>query len=34
MRDMVETLKADADLFRDGAEQNADLTMLAFRVSG
>ena len=34
MRDMVETLKADADLFRDGAEQNDDLTMLAFRVSG
>ena len=33
MRDMVEALKADADLFRDGAEQNDDLTMLAFRVN-
>ncbi|MBP5799204.1 MAG: serine/threonine-protein phosphatase, partial [Prevotella sp.] len=33
MRDMVEALKADADEFRDGAEQNDDLTMLAFRVS-
>jgi serine phosphatase RsbU (regulator of sigma subunit) len=29
MRDMVETLKADIDQFRDGAEQNDDLTMLA-----
>ena len=34
MRDIIEALKADADLFRDGAEQNDDLTMLAFRVSG
>ena len=33
MRDMVETLKADADKFRDGAEQNDDLTMLAFQVT-
>ena len=32
MRDMVEALKADVDRFRDGAEQNDDLTMLAFRV--
>ena len=31
--DMIEVLKADVDLFRDGAEQNDDLTMLAFRVS-
>ena len=31
MRDMVEVLKADVDQFRDGAEQNDDLTMLAFR---
>ncbi len=33
MRSMIETLKADADQFRDGAEQNDDLTMLAFRVT-
>ena len=33
MRDMVEALKADTDQFRDGAEQNDDLTMLAFRVT-
>ena len=33
MRDMVEALKADTDHFRDGAEQNDDLTMLAFRVA-
>ena len=33
MRDMVEALKADADRFRDGAEQNDDLTILGFRVS-
>jgi serine phosphatase RsbU (regulator of sigma subunit) len=33
MRDMVETLKADADQFRDGAEQNDDLTMLAVRTT-
>ena len=33
MRDMVEALKADADEFRDGAEQNDDLTMLAFRIT-
>ena len=32
-RDMIEALKADTDLFRDGAEQNDDLTMLAFRSS-
>ena len=32
-RDMIETLKADADQFRNGAEQNDDLTMLAFRVT-
>ncbi len=32
-RDMIEALKADTDLFRDGAEQNDDLTMLAFRVT-
>ena len=31
MRDMVETLKADTDLFRDGAEPNDDLTLFAFR---
>jgi hypothetical protein len=30
---MIEALKADTDLFRDGAEQNDDLTMLAFRVT-
>ncbi len=29
-RDMIEALKADTDQFRDGAEQNDDLTMLAF----
>ncbi len=29
--DIIETLKADTDRFRDGAEQNDDLTMLAFR---
>ena len=33
MRDMIEALKADTDQFRDGAEQNDDLTMLAFRIS-
>ena len=33
MRDMVEALKADADEFRDGAEQNDDLTMLAVRAT-
>ena len=33
MHDMIEALKADTDLFRDGAEQNDDLTMLAFHVS-
>ena len=32
MREMVEALKADADQFRDGAEQNDDLTMLALSV--
>ena len=31
-RDIVEALKADADRFRDGADQSDDLTMLAFRV--
>ena len=31
-RDIVEALKADTDRFRDGAEPNDDLTMLAFRV--
>ena len=31
--DIIEALKADADRFRDGAEQNDDLTMLAFRVT-
>ena len=31
--DIVEALKADTDQFRDGAEQNDDLTMLAFRVT-
>jgi len=31
MHDIVEALKADTDQFRDGAEQNDDLTMLAFR---
>jgi hypothetical protein len=29
--DIIETLKADTDRFRDGAGQNDDLTMLAFR---
>lgn len=29
--DIVEALKADTNLFRDGAEQNDDLTILAFR---
>ena len=33
MRDIVEALKADTDHFRDGAEQNDDLTLLGFRVS-
>ena len=33
MRDIIETLKADTDQFRDGAEQNDDLTMLAFRIT-
>ena len=32
-RDIIEALKADTDQFRDGAEQNDDLTMLAFRVT-
>ena len=32
-RDTVEALKADTDQFRDGAEQNDDLTLLAFRVT-
>ena len=32
-RDIIEALKADTDRFRDGAEQNDDLTMLAFRVT-
>ena len=32
-RDIIEALKADTTLFRDGAEQNDDLTMLALRVS-
>jgi serine phosphatase RsbU (regulator of sigma subunit) len=32
-RDMVEALKADTDCFRDGAEQNDDLTILAFRMT-
>lgn len=32
-RDIIEALKADTALFRDGAEQNDDLTMLALRVS-
>ena len=30
-RDIIEALKADADQFRDGAEQSDDLTLLAFR---
>ena len=33
MRDIIEALKADIDQFRDGAEQNDDLTMLAFRIT-
>ena len=33
MRDMIEALKVDVDQFRDGAEQNDDLTMLALRVA-
>ena len=33
MRDIIETLKTDTDQFRDGAEQNDDLTMLAFRIT-
>ena len=32
-RDIIEALKADVDQFRDGAEQNDDLTILAFRVT-
>lgn len=32
-RDIIEALKTDTTLFRDGAEQNDDLTMLALRVS-
>ena len=28
---IIEALKADTDQFRDGAEQNDDLTLLAFR---
>jgi hypothetical protein len=32
-RDMVEALKTDTDRFRDGAEPNDDLTMLAVHVS-
>ena len=32
-RDIIEALKADTDQFRDGAEQNDDLTMLAFRIT-
>ena len=32
-RDTIEALKADTDQFRDGAEQNDDLTMLAVRVT-
>ena len=32
-RDIIEALKVDANQFRDGAEQNDDLTMLAFRVT-
>ena len=33
MRDIIEALKADTDQFRDGAEQNDDLTILAFRIT-
>ena len=32
-RDIVEALKADTDKFRDGAEQNDDLTLLALQVT-
>jgi serine phosphatase RsbU (regulator of sigma subunit) len=32
-RDIVETIKADTDLFRDGAEQSDDITLLSFRVT-
>ena len=32
-RDIVEALKDDTDRFRDGAEQNDDLTLMAFRVT-
>ena len=32
-RDIVEALKTDTDRFRDGAEQNDDLTMLTFHVT-
>ena len=32
-RDIIETLKADIDQFRDGAEQNDDLTLLALRMT-
>ena len=31
-RDIIEALKVDTDQFRDGAEQNDDLTMLAIRI--
>jgi serine phosphatase RsbU (regulator of sigma subunit) len=30
-QEIVKALKADTNLFRDGAEQNDDLTILAFR---
>ena len=33
MRDIIEALKADVDQFRDGAEQNDDLTMLVILVA-
>ena len=29
----IETIKADTDLFCDGAEQNDDITLLSFRVT-
>ena len=32
-RDIIEALKADTELFREGAEQNDDLTMLSFCVT-
>ena len=32
-RDIIEALKADTDQFRDGAEQNDDLTMMCIRVN-